>query len=132
LRQSSTVLAAFGGVGHISGLVEAPWPHLQVVPGQGGDPRGWRWSRVADVTLRVIGHPNGAPGEAAMESLGLTAVTALIQLADRVTPQGEPVVAQVLGAGNLAPAGAFGVSQQLTSGQSRWEVTVSLTVHPPA
>ncbi|HET9656745.1 MAG TPA: hypothetical protein VFP72_15440 [Kineosporiaceae bacterium] len=134
LRTDSTVLAAFGGADHISGLVEAPWPHLRVTQGPGGSLRDLRWALTSDVILEVYGAPDGSPGDAEMRRLGMRAVLAVKALQDKVYGPAEPVVSRVVPATNLAPSPVTGVGNlmELATGQSRWTATLTLTLRPPA
>ncbi|MFJ3793564.1 hypothetical protein [Kitasatospora sp. NPDC090091] len=124
LRHHPVVTQAFGGADHISGLVEAPWPRLRVLPGPGGDLRGLRWDTVGEVTIEAISDPAGWPGSAELRRLTLLAAAALIELPNVDPPPPGPVVSHVR---PTSPAPAF---TELTSGAIRYSLTLQLVMHP--
>lgn len=135
LQTHAGVLAAFGDAAHVSGVVEAPWPHLRVAPGPGGSLRDGVWALDEDVLLEVYGDPSGAPGEAGMRHLMLVAVSAVRELVDVAAETTDVVVSDVISVGIPRPQQApwtVGVRQQATtSGQSRWSMVMRVVAHPP-
>jgi hypothetical protein len=134
LQQHPRVTAAWGGADHVSGLVEAPWPHLRVMAGPGGSLRRGIWTRDQEVRLEGITDPAGTTGEYAISQLVLVAVGALLELADQPTAPGDPVIsfARPIGTVGRDSSTGFGgiAGQQLTSGQVRYSASVMLTGHP--
>ncbi|MFE2723900.1 hypothetical protein [Kitasatospora sp. NPDC059327] len=124
LRRHPVVTEAFGGPGLISGLVEAPWPRLRVLPGPGGDLRGLRWDTAGEVTIEVISDPAGWPGSAELRRLTVLAAAALVELPDVDPPPAGPVVSHVK---PTSPAPAF---TELTSGAIRYSLTLQVVMHP--
>lgn len=124
LRQHTGVLQALGGADHITGLLEAPWPHVVVSPSPGGDLRGLRWDTVQEVSLDVHDDPAGTLGQAGLWRLAVLCATALTELPDREFAATEPVVCEA------EPSGSV-IWSPLETGQGRWQVSLSLVVHPP-
>lgn len=117
--------ALLGGPAHISGVAEAPWPHLVVDDGQGGDLRDFWWDAELEVSLQLLGHPNGAPGKGAMRSLMLRVLAAVAQLPDTQTvTAGVPVVSRV------RPSGTY-VWAPLANSQPTLLAGVYVTIRPP-
>lgn len=124
LRSDPDVLAAFGGPDHVTGLMEAPWPHLRVAASAGGDAGDLTWDSRPEVVLEVYGDPQGTVGSAALRRLLLLVGRVLKRMpATRDVGAGETVVCDVRPVGAAAP-------QTLSSGQARWTMTVSVTIHP--
>ncbi|MGA5822237.1 hypothetical protein ACPC54_30760 [Kitasatospora sp. NPDC094028] len=123
LRRHPAVLEAFGGPGHVSGLVEAPWPRLRVTSGPGGDLRGLRWETASEVTIEVISDPAGWPGSAELRRLTLLAAGALLDLPEVDPPPAGPVVSHVATSGPLA-------FTELTSGAIRYSIALQVVLHP--
>lgn len=123
LRQHPTVLAAIGGPEHISGVMEAPWPHLRVTSGPGGDLRDMTWETVSEVTLEVYGDPSGWPGPAELRRLLLLAARVCVDIPHHDGATGHPVISDV------GPSGVVAVTPLLT-GQQRWTLGLLVTSHP--
>ncbi|GAA2842879.1 hypothetical protein ACFQ0M_48055 [Kitasatospora aburaviensis] len=124
LRQHPTVVQAFGGPDHVSGMVEAPWPRLRVLSGPGGDLRGLRWDTAGEVTIEAISDPAGWPGSAELRRLTLLAGAALIALPDVDPPPAGPVVSHV------RPTSPAPTLTELTSGAIRYSLTLQVVMHP--
>ena len=124
LEQHPRVLAAFGTDEHISGIVEAPWPHLRVTLGQGGDPGDGKWLHSPEVLLEVYSDPRGQVGQADGWRLAILAQAAAVELELADYTPGDPVVAAV--APTTSPQ-----YTPLTNGQHRWVCGVKVTLHPP-
>lgn len=124
LRGRPAITAAFGSAEHISGLVEAPWPHLRVSAGPGGSVDDVLWQNTGEIVLEVIDHPSHVLGEAALWRLAMTALIELSQLPNREVSPTEPVVTLVRANGTVS-------NQPLQTGQGRQLIGVSVTVHPP-
>lgn len=123
LRSHAKVLSAFGGAEHVSGLREAPWPHLQVTDGVGGDfGNGIGDPLVEVVDLTVWGAPDGSVGEAAMRRLIITACEAMVDLQFAPYTPGQPAVSRV----RVTSIN----SQALTNGQRRRIAAVQVTMRP--
>lgn len=123
LKSHPGVLSAFGGAEHISGVVEAPWPHLRVDLGPGGDLGDLLWATTVEVTLEVYDDPAGTRGKAALRALTLTAALALMELTDRVPTTGQPVISRVRPSGMVA-------FTPLASGQLRCTLGMLVTIRP--
>lgn len=124
LRAHPGVLAAFGSAEHITGLLEAPWPHLLVRAGADDVGDMVTSALSGEVTMEVWGHPDGREGRAALRRLLLVALEAVGALAQEDTPDGQPVV---YGVTVVQPPGPL----PLANGQERWAVTVAVTLNPP-
>lgn len=125
LRAHPRIAAEFGGPEHVSGLLEAPWPHLVVSPGPGGDLGDLYWLSSPEVTLEVYDDPAGTRGRAALRRLAMIAAVVCKELADRTdhSPT-EPVVSEVRPTGVLAWS-------PLATGQPRWTLNLGITLRPP-
>lgn len=123
LQQHPDVTEALGGPGHVSGLLEEPWPHITVTPGPGGDLRNLRWDTVMDISIEAYGDPSGWPGPAELRRLALLAVAVCVELPDADRPPGAPVITAV------SPSGALAWTP-LETGQPRWSTGVLVTSHP--
>ncbi|MFJ8301365.1 hypothetical protein ACIQ9R_36440 [Streptomyces sp. NPDC094447] len=124
LAKHPKVHEALGGPGHVSGIREAPWPHLRVTSGPGGDMRTLEWATEPEVTLEVYGDPGGWPGPAALRRIALVAALAAKELPDATAEPGQPVVTSV------RPSGAL-IDSPLADGQPRHLFGLLVTVHPP-
>jgi hypothetical protein len=113
---------ALGGPGRVSGLMEAPWPHLTVTPGPGGDMRRALWETVTSISLEAYGDPSGFPGIARVRQLVLLAVAATVEMPE-LAPPGPAVICHVKPSGALAYA-------PLETGQPRWTAGILVTSHP--
>lgn len=110
---------------HVSGIYEAPWPHLAVEGGNGGDLRDLRWAAEHEIALTLFGHPNGAPGKAAMWKIAMRVLAALKQMPDvDVTDPTVPVVSEV------TPSGVA-TYRPMSNGQPAYTFGVMVTIRPP-
>ncbi len=125
LRAHPAVTAAFGGPDHVSGLVEAPWPHVRVIPSGGGDLGELLWHTTWQVQVEVIDHPANPVGQAALWRLAMTAAQAARDLTERAVTSADPVVSRV------RPSGVVAWSP-LPSGQGRWVCGLLITIRPPS
>lgn len=123
LQSHTGVLLAFGGANHISGLMEAPWPHLRVTDGEGGDLRGMRWSGEFEVMLECYGDPGATIGEGEVRRLCLLAGFAVKELEDADHVPGTSPVSFV------GPSGVA-INQKLTNGQYRFTMGLTLVMRP--
>jgi hypothetical protein len=124
LAEHPKVTAALGGPGRVSGVREAPWPHLRVAPGAGGDLRALEWATEPEVTLEVYGDPSGWPGPHALRQIALVAALAAKELVDQPAAPGQPVVSSV------RPSGVL-IDSPLADGQPRHIFGLLTTIHPP-
>lgn len=122
LQTHPDIVAVFGS--SVSGVSEAPWPHLMVTRAPGGNLGDLRWSRTDEVQLEVHGHPDGGPGPAALERALLTAVRALGEITERDLAATDSVVSRVSSSGGI-------VDRPLPEGQPRLLTTLRLVVRPP-
>ena len=122
LSEHPKVTEVLGGPGHVSGLAEAPWPHLVVSHGPGGDMRQLRWAAQPDVTLEVYGDPGGWPGSAELRRITLVCALAAQEVVDADPQPAGPVICGI--SWNSL------VSSPLISGQPRWLIGASVTLHP--
>ncbi|MER5301303.1 hypothetical protein ABT039_17775 [Streptomyces lasiicapitis] len=123
LRQHPRVAAALGGPGRASGIAEAPWPHLRVTHGPGGDMRTLAWATEPEVTLEVYGDPGGWPGQAELRRIILVCAAAATELPDAPHAPGQPVISGVRPSGTL-------LWSPLVDGQPRWLLGLLVTLHP--
>lgn len=124
LAEHPKVREALGGPGHVSGALEAPWPHLRVTAGPGGDMRDLRWATEPEVSLELYGDPGGWPGPAALRRTLLACAVAAAEMPDVPTVPGESVVSGVRPSGML-------IESPLATGQPRWIMGLLVTIHPP-
>ncbi|MGW2550124.1 hypothetical protein [Streptomyces sp. NPDC001635] len=123
LQHSDEAADALGGPGRVSGIGEAPWPHLRVSHGPGGDLRDLRWGIAPEVTLEVFGDPGGWPGQAELRRALLRCAKAAQDLVEAPHVPGHPVISGVKPSGLL-------VWSPLVDGQPRWVLNLSVTLHP--
>ncbi|MFZ3557214.1 hypothetical protein [Streptomyces sp. BH055] len=123
LHDHPRVAEALGGPGRVSGLSEAPWPHLLVGHGAGGDLRTLTWATEPEVTLEVYGDPGGWPGKAELRRIILTCSAAATELPEAPQKPGQPVISGVRPSGTL-------VWSPLVDGQPRWLLGLLVTLHP--
>lgn len=123
LQQSPEAAEALGGSGRVSGILEAPWPHLVVTHGPGGDLRDLRWATSPEVTLEVYGDPGGWPGRAELRRILLRCAAAAQARVEAPYVPGRPVVSGVHPSGLL-------VWSPLVDGQPRWLMNLLVTLHP--
>jgi len=124
LTEHPKVQEVLGGPEHVSGAIEAPWPHLRVAAGPGGDMRDLTWATEPDVSLELIGDPSGWPGPAALRRMLLVCAIAAKELCDAPAVPGRPVVS------NVRPSGML-IESPLATGQPRWILGLLITIHPP-
>jgi len=123
LRANAEVTGAFGGLEHVSGMIEAPWPRLRVSAGPGGSLRNLRWDTAPEILLEAFSDPSGWPGHAELRRMIMLAAAALVRLPDQDPEPGGPVVSLV------QPSGALAVSD-LTAGGFRYSLTLQVVIHP--
>ncbi|MGW0562951.1 hypothetical protein ACWDZ4_20585 [Streptomyces sp. NPDC003016] len=123
LAEHPKVQEALGGPGRVSGTREAPWPHLRVAPGPGGDLRNLRWATEPEVSLELYGDPGGWPGPAAMRRTLLVCALAATELPDAPFKPGQPVI------NHVRPSGVL-IDSPLVTGQPRWLMGLLITLHP--
>lgn len=125
LRAHDVAVDVFGGPEHVSGLTEAPWPHLSVSNGTNGDLRGGVWSGEHEVELEVVGSPDGAPGKAALWRAAMKTIRALVDMPEQAYQSvTDPVVSFV------RPTGVA-IWAPMSNGQPRYITSVMVTIHPP-
>lgn len=109
----------------LSGILEAPWPHLIVTEGVDGDLRNMTWEHEQEVVLQLVSDPTGAPGKAALRKQVLQLAKAAVELSDQPRTATEVVTC------NVRPTNVPPRYQQLTTGQLSYSVSLMVTVHPP-
>lgn len=125
LAAHPAVLDALGGPEHVTGIPEAPWPHVVVSEGVNGVIRESWHSGEFEVELAVLGHPTGAPGQAALWRIAMKVLKALSELPEQQVPEpGVPVVSIA------RPSGVFAWSP-MTNGQPRYVIGVLLVLRAP-
>jgi hypothetical protein len=124
LTYHPSIITLLGGAEHVSGLAEGPWPHVVVSDAPSGDLRDLVWSAELGVTLEVIGHPNGAPGQSALRKLAFQLAGLVAELPERDVTSSDPVVSRVRSSGVAAWA-------PMSNGQPRWLLDLLLTIRPP-
>lgn len=123
LQQSTEAADALGGPGRVSGIAEAPWPHLVIGHGAGGDMRDLRWATAPEVTLEVHGDPGGWPGKAELRRILIACAQAAQGIVEAPHTPGRPVI------NGVKPSGLL-VWAPLVDGQPRWLMNLSVTLHP--
>jgi hypothetical protein len=124
LRDHPAVSEVLGGVEHVSGINEAPWPHLSVTEAPQGDLRGLIWSAEHEVTLELVGDPTGAPGQAELWRMVMRLTQIAVAMPEDQDPApGEPVVSRVVPSGTAAYS-------PMTNGQPRYVIGVLVTLRP--
>ncbi|MFF7838769.1 hypothetical protein ACFZC6_08135 [Streptomyces ossamyceticus] len=123
LQEHPEVADALGGPGRVSGIEEAPWPHLVIGHGPGGDLMDLNWRIAPEVTLEVYGDPGGWPGKAELRRILLRCAKATQDLVEAPHVPGRPVVS------GIKPSGLL-VWSPLVDGQPRWLMNLSVTLHP--
>ncbi|MEU3652841.1 hypothetical protein AB0E67_08300 [Streptomyces sp. NPDC032161] len=114
---------ALGGPNRVSGISEAPWPHLRVTHGPGGDLRTLTWATEPEVSLEVYGDPGGWPGQAELRRIILACAAAAMELPDAAHTPGQPVI------NGVRPSGSI-LWSPLVDGQPRWLLGLLITLHP--
>ena len=123
LKADSTVVAAFGDASHISGIYEAPWPHLRVTDGASGDMGELRWLINPEVRIEVYGDEANLVSEAECRRLLLVAALAVKRLETATSTAGQPTVTGVEVAG-------VPTNEPLTSGQTKFSLNLLIGCHP--
>jgi hypothetical protein len=123
LQEHPRVTEALGGPGRVSGIHEAPWPHLRLTHGPGGDLRTLTWGTQPEVTLEAYGDPGGWPGQSELRRIILQCAGAAAELPEAPVSPGQPVVSGV------QPSGTF-LWSPLADGQPRWLLGLLVTLHP--
>jgi hypothetical protein len=123
LQAHPEVADALGGPGRVSGIEEAPWPHLRIDHGPGGDLRDMNWAISPEVTLEAYGDPGGWPGKAELRRILLRCAKAAQELGEAPHVPGQPVLS------GIKPSGLL-VWSPLVDGQPRWVMNLSVTIHP--
>ncbi|WP_030372339.1 hypothetical protein [Streptomyces rimosus] len=123
LAEHPKVTEVLGGPGHVSGTREAPWPHLRVALGPGGDLGNLSWRTEPEVSLELYGDPGGWPGPAALSRMLKMCAVAATELPDAEPAAGRPVIAGV------RPSGVL-LESPLETGQPRWVMGLLVTLHP--
>lgn len=125
LKGDTALLESFAGTAaNVSGIPEAPFPHIVVSPGAGGDPRDLLASHEPEVLLEWWAPGDGSVGSADLWRLAMRTLTSLKQMPERNQPAGRAVVCGVRVTGGLT-------RQPLESGQLRWQATINVAVAPP-
>ncbi|MBT2395250.1 hypothetical protein [Streptomyces sp. ISL-100] len=123
LQKHPRVAEALGGPGRVSGISEAPWPHLRISHGPGGDLRTLTWATEPEVTLEMYGDPGGWPGQAELRRIILLCAAAASELPDATHTPGQPVISGVRPSGTL-------LWSPLVDGQPRWLLGLLVSLHP--
>lgn len=123
LKQSPEAADALGGPGRVSGLVEAPWPHLVIGHGPGGDLGDLRWVTTPEVTLEAYGDPGGWPGKAELRRILVRCAQAAQSIVEAPHTPGRPVI------NGVKPSGLL-LWSPLVDGHPRWLLNLSVTLHP--
>ena len=123
LKDHPEVQAAFGGPEHVTGLVEAPWPHLRVHPTPGIWTGDLRWLIRSEVTLEAVGHPDGRPGQSELRRLLLLAARCARELVDREVTPTQTVITEIDTSASLTWS-------PLPGGQPRWVLALKTGAHP--
>lgn len=123
LQKHPRVVEALGGPGRVSGIAEAPWPHLRVTHGPGGDLRDLTWATTPEVTLEAYGDPGGWPGQAELRRIILRCAAAATEMPDAQHVPGQPVISGIRPSGTL-------LWSPLVDGQPRWLLGLLVALHP--
>ncbi|MEU1221242.1 hypothetical protein [Streptomyces microflavus] len=123
LAEHPKVEEALGGPGRVSGAREAPWPHLRVAAGPGGNLGNLTWLTEPEVSLELYGDPGGWPGPAALSRALKVCAIAATELSDA-----EPVAGRAVISG-VRPSGVL-LESPLETGQPRWVMGLLVTLHP--
>ncbi|MER6616266.1 hypothetical protein [Streptomyces xantholiticus] len=123
LEQHPKVVEALGGPGRVSGIDEAPWPHVKVTHGPGGDMGRLEWATTPEVMLEVLGDPGGWPGKAELRRMALVCAVAAKELPDMDPQPPGPVISGVRPSGLL-------IWSPLATGQPRWLLGLLVALHP--
>ncbi|MGW7090104.1 hypothetical protein ACWGH2_42345 [Streptomyces sp. NPDC054871] len=123
LAEHPKVQEVLGGPGRVSGTREAPWPHLRVALGPGGNLRDLVWLTQPEIFLELYGDPGGWPGPAAMSRILKVCALAAKELPEQPPPGRQPVVSHV------QPSGVL-LESPLENGQPRWVMGLLVSLHP--
>lgn len=123
LRTHATALDVLGDPPSLSGIPEAPWPHLVVTEGINSDLRNMTWEHMQEVTLELLSDPTTGPGKAALRQQILRLAAAVLELPGRTVAPTDAVVSFVE-PGTLR-------FQKLSTGQLSYQLDMKVTVHPP-
>ncbi|MFB8026021.1 MULTISPECIES: hypothetical protein [unclassified Streptomyces] len=123
LAKHPKVAEVLGGPGRVSGAREAPWPHLRVTLGPGGNLGDLRWLAEPEVSLELFGDPGGWPGPAAMSRILKVCAVAATELSEAPQADARPVIS------NVRPSGVL-LESPLETGQPRWVMGLLITLHP--
>lgn len=125
LKAHPTIATLLGGPEHVSGIHEAPWPHLIVTEGIASDLRRGDWEAEYEIALQLLGHPTGAPGKAEVRRLSAKVMRVLLAMEDEMEPgPTDPVVSKT------GPSGGY-IWHPTAGGQPTYRFAVRVTVHPP-
>lgn len=114
---------ALGGPEHVSGQMEAPWPHLAVFEGSLGDLT--RKARVShEITLELYGPQDHSIGKADLFRRMSRVLRSLEAMPEREPIPGRPVPLRCYIQGGVT-------MQPLTNGQLRFNATVVLHLGLP-
>lgn len=122
LSSHPDVTAAFGGV---SPVVEAPFPHLRVIPAEGGTLGRMIWQHSAGVQIEAIGSPTGRPGMSELRRLLMVAVQAMGQITEQTVTDPAATVVTSVEAVTGGP-----VWSPLPGGNPRWLAVFVVGVRP--
>lgn len=125
LRGHGEIVAALGGEDRISGLNEAPYPRLQVVPSPGGSDRDLVWRTEPEVALVTYGSLDGTPGQSALRGLHYLALAVVRQLPNSTFTSTQAVVSTV------RPSSAARWAPEPLTRQPAWRSTLIVSIHPP-
>lgn len=125
LQSHTSVLAAVGGVSHISGRVEPPYPHIRVEPSPGGSYRDLRWAIEPEITVTTVGDVDGSPGQAALRRIHHIVLLATAEIPRRTHQPGQTVVSHVRAVSGTAPLAT-------PLGSRGWTTALTVVCHPGA
>jgi hypothetical protein len=123
LQGHTGLIAVLGSSAHVTGLVEPPYPHVQVSPGAGGDYRELVWAVAPEVVVSTWGNVDGTPGQAALRAIHQLALAACAEIPRRQHITGQTVVSRVTPSSSVVPAGT-------PLGSRGWTTTLSVVCHP--
>jgi hypothetical protein len=121
---AAEVTEILGGPDRVSGLLEAPFPHLRVIPGSTGEMSTMRGRMVHEVTLELYGPMDGSVGSAALFRMLAKVLRFANRIPDGAHPSGRAVLSRLNIQGGIT-------RQPLTSGQLRYVATLNVTILPP-
>lgn len=118
------VAEALGGLDRIGLVNKPPYPRLGIEDTPGGSDLDLNWLIAPELTLKLWGDLDGAPGKAELRRIFYVVLQELADMPNHPTVPGQPVVTRVLS------TGAGGWSPEPT-GQPRYTSRVQLFMHPP-